>query len=145
MIVVNNTAAPANSICGAAAKIGIIGRCPTFFAGRVCYTPSGAPETPPIIPRLLSVEKMLVIKCIFAAKEARLRGFCFLSSVRFLPGEAGCERISRVSVQTRPYHIDRITKVSVLRSFRIHYRECVCACQVSTPHMHVVLLLCIRF
>ena len=28
-----------------AAKIGIIGRCPKFFAGRVCYTPSGAPET----------------------------------------------------------------------------------------------------
>ena len=48
MIVVNNTAAPANSGSGAAAKIGIIGRCPKFFAGRVCYTPSGAPETPPI-------------------------------------------------------------------------------------------------
>ena len=45
VIVVNNTAAPANSGSGAAAKIGIIGRCPKFFAGRVCYTPSGAPET----------------------------------------------------------------------------------------------------
>ena len=45
MIVVNNTAAPANSGSGAAAKIGIIGRCPMFFAGRVCCTPSGAPET----------------------------------------------------------------------------------------------------
>ena len=45
MIVVNNTAAPANSGSGAVAKIGIIGRCPKFFAGRVCYTPSGAPET----------------------------------------------------------------------------------------------------
>ena len=45
MIVVNNTAAPANPGSGAVAKIGIIVRCPKFFAGRVCYTPSGAPET----------------------------------------------------------------------------------------------------
>ena len=86
MIVVNNTAAPANSGSRAAAKTGIIGRCPKFSAGRVCRTPSGAPETPPIIPRLLICEKMLVIKRIFAANEARLRGFCFLSSVWFLPG-----------------------------------------------------------
>jgi hypothetical protein len=62
VIVVNNTAAPANSGSGAAAKIGIIGRCPKFFAGRVGYTPSGAPETSIIIPRLLICEKMLVIK-----------------------------------------------------------------------------------
>ena len=88
VIVVNNTAAPANSGSGAAAKIGIIGRCPKFFAGRVCYTLSGAPETPPIIPRLSPVEKMLVINTPFptiahrgggkshAFVRFRLQSFC---------------------------------------------------------------------
>ncbi len=87
MIVVNNTAAPANSGSGAAAKIGIIGRCPKFFAGRVCYTPSGAPETPPIIPRLSPVEKMLVINRL---KSSQLEFTHFLSAkVHFTPINKG--------------------------------------------------------
>ena len=60
MIVVNNTATPANSGSGAAAKIGIIGRCPKFVAGRVCRTPLGVPETSVIIPRRITEDGILV-------------------------------------------------------------------------------------